>query len=212
MISYILRSIALFHLGKREGVKAYGLAWVPGFSGYLWGALADKADEEEGKPNRKFGTFMLILAILGVVGLILVSVIFISQIPTLGKVVQQMEDSVNSFNIGPNITSEADLENYINDMSQGSIGNIFGNVSKSAALMLSGSVLLLIVLAMVYAIIAAAKVAISWVCIYKVYDLCTPSSVMSGLILTALFPGLIASIVLFVKQHYRHDRREDAVM
>ena len=75
MITYILKSLALYHIGKREGVKAYGLAWVPILRGWVTGSIADKHDAYHNKPDRKFRVFNLIISILNISAIIVLLII-----------------------------------------------------------------------------------------------------------------------------------------
>lgn len=50
--SYVIGSISLFGIGKRMGIPAYGLAWVPAANVWVVGAIADKYDERNGKDHK----------------------------------------------------------------------------------------------------------------------------------------------------------------
>lgn len=58
IVSYVLRSISLFKIGKRRGVRLYGLAWVPVASSWVSGSIADIHDRKLGR-DYKWRHFLL---------------------------------------------------------------------------------------------------------------------------------------------------------
>ena len=67
---YIMLSISYTCIGKRSGVKAPWLAWIP--IGRYWtiGAIVDKYDERVIGVKRRFRIVMLILAIVNILALV----------------------------------------------------------------------------------------------------------------------------------------------
>ena len=59
-------------------------------------------------------------------------------------------------------------------------------------------------------IMSVASTAIEWVCRYKLFDLCRPSSVLTDLVISAIFPGLGYAIILMLNKNYRNDYDEYA--
>ncbi len=60
---YIMRSIALTHIGKRRNIKAPWLIWIPVANAWALGALADEYDNRNGL-KRHFRVILLVLSIL----------------------------------------------------------------------------------------------------------------------------------------------------
>lgn len=58
IVSYVLRSLSLFEIGKRRGVRFYGLAWVPVARAWVSGSIADIHDRKLGR-NYKWRHFLL---------------------------------------------------------------------------------------------------------------------------------------------------------
>ncbi len=204
MISYILTAVTLFHIGKREGVRAYGLAWVPGFQDYVLGAIADRQDFDEQKPDRKFRIFMLVCGIVTVIGAVCLIGAFAGLFSavmnnTSGAAGRMAYPSMGTFyNITPgSLPDESEITDFLN--------NLFSNSAFLAGI--GGFITLSIIIGLLF----SARTALRWVCLYKLFDLCKPSTVMVSLILSALFPGLIAAIVLICKKNYRNDMPETAV-
>ena len=205
MISYILTAITLFHIGKREGVRAYGLAWVPGFQDYVLGAIADRQDFDEQKPDRKFRIFMLVCGIVTVIGAVCLIGAFAGL--TTGILKESSSQTVQPsaasiYNFDSESLSDLDkikekIGEYLNDLL----------TNKAFLAGISGLAALSIIIGLLF----SARTALRWVCLYKLFDLCKPSTVMISLILSALFPGLIAAIVLICKKNYRNDMPEMAV-
>ena len=52
LLTYILRSIALFTLGKRRGCRVNGLAWVPGLWVWTLGSIADSHEKTYSKDHK----------------------------------------------------------------------------------------------------------------------------------------------------------------
>lgn len=72
---YVITGISLFGIGKRLGIKAYGLAWVPGANVWSVGAIADKSDERNGK-DHKFRWVLIGLMIAFVICLVIFIVVY----------------------------------------------------------------------------------------------------------------------------------------
>ena len=58
--AYVLCSIGLFTIGKRRGLKYYGLAWVPVCSDWLLGSIADQYDRKAKGKDMRLRLFLLI--------------------------------------------------------------------------------------------------------------------------------------------------------
>lgn len=52
ILTYVLSSISLFKVGKRRGVRLYGLAWVPVAKKWVLGELADAHDGRSGMDHK----------------------------------------------------------------------------------------------------------------------------------------------------------------
>lgn len=63
LASWIMRSIALTHLGNRRGIKAPWLVWLPIVGPWTIGALADDYDARNGI-KRRFRVILLVCSIL----------------------------------------------------------------------------------------------------------------------------------------------------
>lgn len=61
VVCYIFEAIAVFTLARRRGIPKPWIAFIPLFSMYICGSLADKQCENENKPGKKFGSLMFIL-------------------------------------------------------------------------------------------------------------------------------------------------------
>ena len=57
---YILKSISLYTVAKRRGLRAYGIAWVPYGSTWVAGSIADHFDRETKGKDRKYRLWLLI--------------------------------------------------------------------------------------------------------------------------------------------------------
>ena len=183
MITYILKSIALYHIAQREGVSWYGLAWVPCLRGWIMGSIADKHDLYHGKPDRKFRIFCLIISILNILTVIVLGAVFSEVIARLSRI------NPSSFESAYYNLSMMEMQFFA----------VLGSLGIIAFLLLAAAV-----------IMAAASGAVEWVCRYKLFDLCRPSSVLSDLVISAIFPGLGYAIVLMLNKNYRNDYDENA--
>ena len=61
---YILRSMGLYTIAKRRGLRLPGMAWVPIGSEWLVGSIADQFNRKARKKNLHLRTFLLIGGIL----------------------------------------------------------------------------------------------------------------------------------------------------
>ena len=181
MITYVLKSIALYHIAQREGVSWYGLAWVPFLRGWIMGSIADKHDLYNGKPDRKFRIFCLIIAILNILAALVLGAVSILVFTRL-RTMYSNSTAFTTFNL-----PAMEVQFFA----------ILGGFGILAFLLLAAS-----------AIMAVASAAVEWVCRYKLFDLCRPSSVLSDLVISAVFPGLGYAIVLMLNKNYRNDRDE----
>ena len=59
ILNYVFTSAALFSVGKRRGLKLYGMAWVPVGQLWLLGCIADQYDRKATGKDKKLGRFML---------------------------------------------------------------------------------------------------------------------------------------------------------
>ena len=184
MIAYILKSISLYHIAAREGIAMPGLAWVPFLRGWIMGSIADKHDEYHAKPDRKFRMFCLIIDILNILLALILFVIFIFVFSRLRSI---------------NLPS-ADFSTYDLSMLELQLFTVFGGLG-----------LLAMLLIVAVGILAAAASVVEWVCRYKLFDLCRPSSVLSDLVISAVFPRLGYAIVLIINKNYRNDMDEMAM-
>lgn len=76
IVAYVLNSLSLFTVGKRRGVRFYGLAWVPVAQSWVLGSIADIHDRKLGH-DYKWRHFLLwpyVVAFICVVGMIWVYV------------------------------------------------------------------------------------------------------------------------------------------
>ena len=183
MITYILKSIALYHIAQREGVSWYGLAWVPFLRGWIMGSIADKHDLYHGKPDRKFRIFCLIISILNILVVLVLGAVFTVVIAKLRA-------------ISP---SSLDASYYNLSMMELQFFTVLGSLGIIAFLLLAAA-----------GIMSVASTAIEWVCRYKLFDLCRPSSVLTDLVISAIFPGLGYAIILMLNKNYRNDYDEYA--
>lgn len=182
MITYILKSIALYHIGKREGVKAYGLAWVPGLRGWVLGGIADKHDAANGKEDRKFRIFNLVIAILNFAAIASVLVLSLVVARKLGNTYFQQNADALYFDM-----SLLQLQFY----------TVLGTLGIFTFFLVAAA-----------GILSASAIAVNWVCRYKLFDLCRPSSVLVDIVVSAIFPGLGYAIVLMCNKNYRDDLEE----
>ena len=184
MIAYILKSISLYHIAKREGVSAYGLAWVPFLRGWIMGSIADRHDQYHAKPDRKFRLFCLILDILNLLLALILILMFVMLAVKLGRTAY---------------TPSMDLSQYELSRLQLQFFALFGGMGILAFILIAAA-----------AIMAIAGGAIEWVCRYKLLDLCRPSSVLADLVISAIFPRLGYAIILMINKNYRNDIDENA--
>ena len=63
LAGYILQSIAMTRIGRRRGIKAAWLAWIPIANVWTTGAIADDHDAQQGR-KRNFRATLLILIII----------------------------------------------------------------------------------------------------------------------------------------------------
>lgn len=63
ILSYVLCSLSLFQVGKRRGVRLYGLAWVPVASAWVLGGIADIYDGRS-RLHHKWRHVLLWLAVI----------------------------------------------------------------------------------------------------------------------------------------------------
>lgn len=75
IVSYVLRSISLFKIGKRRGVRLYGLAWVPVARAWVSGSIADIHDRKLGH-NYKWRHFLLWFSVAVFICLVVVIAIY----------------------------------------------------------------------------------------------------------------------------------------
>ena len=184
MLAWILSSIALFDLGKREKIKTPGITWVPGFHLYTLGCLADKHDELNQKKDRKFRILGLVLSILSLVAII---VILVSCISLIAEAVGlAVESSRDAFGYG----SSFDIEDY---------GDIFNNFGGFIA-----SIFGFYFSAILAAVVVSISNVFQWIFLYKTLDLCRPSSVLLGILLSAIFGELAMGILLLIEKDYRN--------
>ena len=78
ILNYVFISLALYTVGKRRGLKLYGMGWVPIGQHWLLGSIADQYDNKAKGKNMKLGKFLLIGSIIGfavaIISLIVVAV------------------------------------------------------------------------------------------------------------------------------------------
>ena len=182
MITYILKSMSIYHIGKREGVAWYGLAWVPGLRRWVMGSIADKHDAHVGRPDRNFRIFSLIIIILDALALLGVAALAGTVFTKIGTGIQQGAASGTYFDAAV-------------------LGTQFFAY-------MGGLGLLVFLLLAVAAVLGSAAAVVEWICRYKLFDLCRPSDVLLNLVISAIFPGLGYAIVLMCNKNYVDDYPE----
>ncbi len=75
ILNYVFVSLSLYTVGKRRGLKLYGMAWVPFGQNWLLGCIADQYDRKAKGKDKKLGKFLLIGSIVAVSVAILVLVV-----------------------------------------------------------------------------------------------------------------------------------------
>ncbi|GEM_PF-6834861 len=191
MLEWILSSIGLYGIGKRENVKAAALAWVPGFQGYVQGALADAHDKEHGRKDRKWRVVALVLDIISVVcGLIAVVIGF----GMLGEIIELITEYVSA---GAAYSAAGSFD--YSDISELGMDyeQFFGRFG--------ASFITLYMLLIPMAVVESLRSVFGYITLYKTFDLCKPSSVIATLICSILFGGLGRAIALLIVKDYRND-------
>ena len=160
IVSYIIRSLSLYRLGKSAGISAYGLAWVPVAYAYCVGAIADKYDAKGGRDHqiRKVMTWLLaVSAVFGVLFLVNYTA-FIAQIVALGG------------------------EPELGEMMRMLWSFVLPEVPMCVA--------------------ATGVSAVSYICYYKIFELCKPEKPVKNLLIAILVPFAFPFVLLSCAKAY----------
>jgi len=67
ILNYVFISLSLYTVGKRRGLRLYGMGWVPIGQQWLMGCIADQYDRKAKGKDMKLGRFLLIGYIVALV-------------------------------------------------------------------------------------------------------------------------------------------------
>lgn len=89
-VSYILRSISLYDISRRRGVRFHGLAWVPVARAWVSGSIADIHDRKSGRDYKwrhfllwfSVAIFVCFIVVIGVYADLIVKMIAIADYMT----------------------------------------------------------------------------------------------------------------------------------
>jgi len=100
IVSYVLSGISLYKIGKRRGIKAYGLAWVPFGRAWMLGSIADQFDRRMKGRDSHYRTGLLIG------DLVLSAAMIASEIYFIGTFISFMENAAFTEIVDPSAFSE----------------------------------------------------------------------------------------------------------
>lgn len=95
--SYVISGISLFDIGKRMGIAAYGLAWVPAANVWPVGAIADKYDAQQTGKDHKFRWVLVWIMIAFVLSYIALIVMYTVDLVNVLKAVEAAEHEPEFF-------------------------------------------------------------------------------------------------------------------